>query len=298
MAHTKPDLRTKEDKIAGFIVDTAVTIALGTLTYLMYDQLSKLLNIQRDPHSAALLKNTQGNAPRLGKILENREKSRAAADSSYVKKTPPPLILTDYEIVQAENCIDPAKIVTRFVDIGGIDKIKSEIYDLVVLPLLRPDLFRSESGLVSPPKGILLFGMPGTGKTMLAKALAKESNASFVNVRLSSILNKYLGESNKMVSAIFSLAAKIAPSVIFIDEIDTFLRQRDSDESSGLGSTKSEFLTLWDGMTTDEERSEHVIVLGATNRPFDVDTAILRRLPRTFEIGERAKASEPCVRRV
>lgn len=200
---------------------------------------------------------------------------------------------TSHEVQIASDIISPQSITTTFADIGGIHHIKQELYDLVVLPLLRPDLFISPSGLVSPPRGILLYGQPGTGKTLLAKAIASTGHAAFLNVRLSTIMDKWFGESNKLIRAVFTLADRLSPSVIFIDELDTFLKSRDNDDQNGaLGSMKNEFLTLWDGITTVEHGdvcnahvSKMVVVLGATNRPQDVDEAVLRRLPRTFEIG-------------
>jgi len=181
----------------------------------------------------------------------------------------------------------PDQIEVTFGDIGGMAQLKERIYESAILPLLTPALFTSlrndssSASLLSLPKGILFYGPPGTGKTMMAKAIAKECDATFINVKLSTLQNKWFGESQKIVSAIFSLARKFAPSIIFIDEIDLFLRSRDDGSShEAYSSIKAEFMSQWDGLTTND--SEQVTVLGATNRPFDIDVAILRRLPRTF----------------
>jgi len=116
---------------------------------------------------------------------------------------------------------------------------------------------------------------------MLAKALAKESQAVFLPLQLSKILNKYWGESNKLIAATFSLAHKVQPAVIFIDELDTFLKNTNS-ETAYMDSIKAEFLTLWDGVATAS--TSRVLVLGATNKPHHIDSAILRRMPRAFEV--------------
>lgn len=194
---------------------------------------------------------------------------------------------THYEEIIAGDIVDPHDIDVSFADIGGLEHQKRDIYDLVVLPLKNPEFFASRGNLLTAPKGILLYGKPGTGKTMLAKAIAKESGAFFIDLKISTIMSKWFGESQKLVRAAFSLAQKLAPCIVFIDEVDSFMGKRGGSSDPTFASMKTEFLALWDGFT-EVSNSEHgfgVIVMGATNRPGDVDPAFLRRMPRTFEIG-------------
>lgn len=148
------------------------------------------------------------------------------------------------------------------------------------VPRLRPAV--SADALLRVAQGVLLYGPPGTGKTMIAKALAKESGACFLNVRSAALQSKWFGDAQKLVTAVFTLAWKIQPCVIFIDEIDSFLGTRKSNEHEAVTSMKTEFMALWDGFLTDN--NARVLVLAATNRPWDIDEAILRRLPRAFEV--------------
>ncbi|KAG6902405.1 hypothetical protein C0995_000331 [Termitomyces sp. Mi166 len=168
----------------------------------------------------------------------------------------------------------------EYEHIGGLDPIISSLRESIIYPLLYPNLF-STSSLLGAPKGVLLFGPPGCGKTMLAKALAKESGATFINIAASVLTNKWYGESNKLVAGLFSLARKTQPSIIFIDEIDSFLRERTKGDHEVTGMMKAEFMTLWDGLLSATDR---ILVLGATNRPNDIDAAILRRMPKRFAI--------------
>eukprot|EP00939_MAST-03C_sp_MAST-3C-sp1_P001341 g1341.t1 len=216
---------------------------------------------------------------------------RSALEKRLLRKGRTLVGTTMHENLIAQDLVNPEDIKTAFRDIGGLAKEKREIYNLVVLPLRRPELFLGRGRLYRPPQGLLLHGLPGTGKTMLAKAIAKESGAAFINLRLSTLLNKYFGESQQLVRALFSLARKLSPTIIFIDEIDGFLRERSVEDHHCVANMKAEFMQLWDGMMTDslldpsEQNQFGVVIVGASNRVADIDTAILRRMPRTFAVG-------------
>ena len=221
----------------------------------------------------------------LKRLDPNRQTSKAAEQrkKEIAKRLGRPKLVTNvYEDAIASDVANPDHINVTFNSIGGLEDTKEALQELVILPLVRPELF-SKSNLLKPAKGVLLYGPPGTGKTLLAKALAKESQACFINVRTSTLQSKWFGDAQKLVTAVFTLAWKLQPSIIFIDEIDSFLGTRKNSEHEAVTQMKTEFMTLWDGFNTDS--NARVMVLAATNRPWDVDEAILRRLPRSFEVG-------------
>ncbi|KAF8464019.1 P-loop containing nucleoside triphosphate hydrolase protein [Kalaharituber pfeilii] len=222
------------------------------------------------------------------------------------------LPLSVYEQKIVTEVVAPEDIHVTFRDIGGLDNIIEELRESVIYPLTQPHLFAGHSSLLTAPKGVLLYGPPGCGKTMLAKALAKESQACFINLHISTLTEKWYGDSNKMVNAVFSLARKLQPCIIFIDEIDAVLRSRSAQDHEASAMVKAEFMTHWDGLLTGggtsrrppptdsssseaeyapgdlgvpyEDASPRIMVLGATNRMHDIDEAILRRLPKKFAI--------------
>jgi vacuolar protein-sorting-associated protein 4 len=178
-----------------------------------------------------------------------------------------------------EGAILTEKPNVRWDDVAGLAQAKASLQEAVILPVKFPQLF---TGKRKPWKGILLYGPPGTGKSFLAKACATETDGTFFSVSASSLVSKWLGESEKLVKALFGMARSAGNSIIFIDEIDSLCTSRDGGgESEASRRIKTEFLVQMQGIGADKG---NVLVLGATNCPWDLDPAIRRRFERRIYI--------------
>jgi transitional endoplasmic reticulum ATPase len=168
----------------------------------------------------------------------------------------------------------------RWSDVGGLEGVKQKLREMVEWPLKNPEEFRMFG--IKPPRGVLLFGPSGTGKTLLAKAVATESEANFIAIRGPELMNKYVGESERAVRKVFQRARQVAPSIIFFDEIDAIAHSRGSDLSGARDSMLNQLLSEMDGI----EKLDEVVVLAATNKPQLIDSALLRpgRLDRKIEV--------------
>ncbi|KAJ8679763.1 hypothetical protein QAD02_015550 [Eretmocerus hayati] len=246
---------------------------LSFVTAIGFFSMKWIMN-QLDPNNSQKRKAKQKAKEQLGKLAKN--------DAAVLARPIDLEQLTDYEMMIASHLVDPKDIRVSWENIAGLEHVIQELQETVILPIQRKELFE-DSQLTQPPKGVLLHGPPGCGKTLIAKATAKEAKTCFINLDLSLLTDKWYGESQKLTAAVFSLAVKLQPCIIFIDEIDSFLRARNSQDHEATAMMKAQFMSLWDGLITDSSCT--VIVMGATNRPHDLDRAILRRMPATFHIG-------------
>ncbi len=206
---------------------------------------------------------------------------------AVVQTTPKGIVkvTTDTEIVikdeaVAEEDVGQSEGIT-YEDVGGIGQQLQKVREMIELPLKHPELFRRLG--IDPPKGVLLHGPPGTGKTMIAKAVATEVNAHFKSINGPEIISKYYGESEKQLREIFDEASDNSPAIIFIDEIDSICPKREDVSGEVERRVVAQMLTLMDGM----QGRDNVVVIGATNRRDALDPALRRpgRFDREIEIG-------------
>ena len=189
------------------------------------------------------------------------------------------LMITKNDFKEALKVVRPSALREVFVDvpnvkwqdIGGLENVRQELIEAVEWPLKHPEAFERLG--VKPPKGILLYGPPGTGKTMLAKAVANESEANFISIKGPELLSKWIGESEKAVREVFKKARQTAPTIVFFDEIDSLAPRRSASSDSHVTErVVNQLLTEIDGL----EALHDIVIIGATNRPDMLDTALLR----------------------
>ncbi|XP_004533649.1 spastin isoform X2 [Ceratitis capitata] len=201
--------------------------------------------------------------------------SSASAAAVTVKGVEQKLV----QIILDEIVEGGAKV--EWSDIAGQEVAKQALQEMVILPSVRPELF---TGLRAPAKGLLLFGPPGNGKTLLARAVATECSATFLNISAASLTSKYVGDGEKLVRALFAVAREMQPSIIFIDEVDSLLSERSSNEHEASRRLKTEFLVEFDGLPGNPE-GDRIVVLAATNRPQELDEAALRRFTKRVYVS-------------
>ncbi|MFX1377962.1 MAG: AAA family ATPase [Promethearchaeota archaeon] len=234
-------------------------------------------NIEEYVERAKILKSHLG-GPRSARYVPkaNTVKDEGSTDSASVAVSSEEQELID--TISGTIVTESPNI--KWEDIAGLDNVKQALREAIVLPIMKPQLF---TGARKPWSGILLFGPPGCGKTLLAKAAATECKATFFSASSADLLSKWLGESEKLISSLFKVARLKAPSLIFMDEIDSVATKRgEGSESGGERRVKTQLLSEIQGLKSTYDKP--LLVLGATNRPWDIDNAMLSRFEKRVHV--------------
>ncbi len=256
----------------------AAEILMQFMQYNKNPQMRKLCqrNIEEYVDRAKILKSHLG-GPRSARYITKSSESKAGAvdsESGAVSSEEQELIdtISGTIITESPNI--------KWDDIAGLENVKQALREAIVLPIAKPQLF---TGARKPWAGILLFGPPGCGKTLLAKAAATECKATFFSASSADLLSKWLGESEKLISSLFKVARLKAPSLIFMDEIDSVATKRgEGAESGGERRVKTQLLSEIQGLKSTHDKP--LLVLGATNRPWDIDNAMLSRFEKRVQV--------------
>lgn len=191
---------------------------------------------------------------------------------------------TDIDAARFEKRIEGeimlARDDTTFKDIAGMKHVKVALTEMIILPSVRSDIY---TGIRTPLRGLLLFGPPGNGKTYIARAVANEVNATFFSISATAFASSLVGDAENLLKALFTVARRKQPSLIFIDEIDSILTKRCENDQEHTHKLKTEFLVQFDGVATD--RSDNVTVIGATNVPDELDDAARHRFDKRIYVG-------------
>ncbi len=235
-------------------------------------------NIEEYVERAKILKSQlSGTRPRRARSAGRPSISKddeAKADMGAVSSEEQELI----DMISGTIVTESPKV--KWKDIAGLENVKQALREAIVLPIMKPELF---TGARRPWSGILLFGPPGCGKTLLAKAAATECKATFFSASSADLLSKWLGESEKLISSLFKVARLKAPSLIFMDEIDSVATKRgEGSESGGERRVKTQLLSEIQGLKSTHDKI--LLVLGATNRPWDIDNAMLSRFEKRVQV--------------
>lgn len=254
--------------------DEAYKLYYNGLDYLML-----ALKYEKNPKSKELIKSKFTEyLTRAEQLKEHLETLKTAQTAGAQKKS-----TDDDDTKKLRGALAGAILLEtpniKWSDIAGLDAAKDALKEAVILPVKFPHLF---TGNRRPTLGILLYGPPGTGKLYLAKAVATEAKLTFFSVSLLDLVSKWMGESERLVKQLFSMARENKPSIIFIDEVDALCGPRGEGESEALRRIKTELLVQMNGVGNDPQG---VLVLGATNIPWQLDAAVRRRFERRIYIA-------------